>query len=531
MNPVTGDVMSEPAVESVTDAATREHRHWARPEPRVLHEAAHLRLEKSAEVRLRLQRRAPGNLRHHFRRAVVRFVVLAVADLASFGVMREVLRAVRDFAVAGEALAGRVEAMVPPGILNGWQYAAALFMGLLVLGNYGRGDQRHSPRRLFLGAALATALPLWMTIWTRGLEPVLVQYGLVTVLVWIGLLFERRTINRAVAWVRPPERNRMDALFVGPGAECVDAIKTPAFSAGSEYRPIGFVDTRAPCTPGALGRMSDLPTVLDASGAQVVVISGYLTEQQFREVVDAALAGGCQVLSVPRSVKIAGVHPTTVWRHGQALVELTRPTLKGWQLLLKRVVDLVGATAGRLLLSPVFGLVALAVKLESRGAALFGHRRVGLNGHTFKCYKFRSMHPDAENRLRSDPALYAEYVANNFKLPEDRDPRLTAVGRFLRRTSLDELPQLVNVFKGEMSLVGPRPIVLEELGLYGHGAPVFLSLKPGMTGAWQVNGRSHVGYPDRADMELEYVRSWSLASDLWILFRTGPAVLRRRGAH
>jgi len=531
VDPVQGEVMREAAGAAAAGTTTRERRRWGRPEPRVLHESSHLHLEKPAEVRLRLQQRAPANLRHHFRRAVVRFVVLVVADLASFGVMRELMRSVRDYALVGDALARGVEVVLPPGIVNGWQYAAALFMGLFVLGNYGRGDQRHSPRRLFLGAALATALPLWMTIWTRGLEPVLVQYGLVTVLVWIGLVFERHTINRVVAWVRPPERNRMDALFVGPGADCVDAIKTPAFSAGSEYRPIGFVDTRAPCTPGALGQMTDLPTVLDASGAQVVVISGYLTEQQFRDVVDAALAGGCQVLSVPRSVKIADVHPTTVWRHGQALVELTRPTLKGWQLLLKRLVDLVGATSGLLLLSPMFGLVALVVKLESRGAALFGHKRVGLNGHTFKCYKFRSMHADAERRLQSDSALYAEYVANNFKLPEDRDPRLTAIGRVLRKTSLDELPQLMNVLKGEMSLVGPRPIVPEELGLYGHGAPVFLSLKPGMTGAWQVNGRSHVGYPDRADMELEYVRNWSLARDLWILFRTVPAVLRRQGAH
>src|SRR5207244_1924778 len=112
--------------------------------------------------------------------------------------------------------------------------------------------------------------------------------------------FERRTLNRVVAWVRPPERDRMDVLFVGPGADCVAAIRTPAFSEGTEYRPIGFVDTQAPSTPGALGRMNDLATVLDASGAHAVVISGYLTEQQFRDVVDAALAGGCQVLSVPR---------------------------------------------------------------------------------------------------------------------------------------------------------------------------------------------------------------------------------------
>src|SRR2546422_167946 len=146
-------------------------------------------------------------------------------------------------------------------------------------------------------------------------------------------------------WCRPPARDRLDVLFGGPGAECLEAIGTPAFSATTDYRPIGFVDADVPPTAGALGHMGDLPTVLEASGAQAVVICGYLSERVFREVVDTALAGGCQVLSVPRSVKIAGVHPTTVWRHGQPLVELTRPTLKGWQLLLKRV-GRVSSTSG-----------------------------------------------------------------------------------------------------------------------------------------------------------------------------------------
>jgi len=261
MEPVQGEIVRAPLVESGVGTFTHERRHWVRPEPRVVQEPSHLHLEKSAEVRMRLQRRAPVNFRDHFVRAAVRFSVLLVADMASFGLMRELVRAVRDYALVGGTLAGRLEAMLPPGILNGWQYAAALFMGLLVMGNYGRGDQRRNPRRLFLAAALATALPLWMTIWTRGLEPVLVQYGIVTVLVWIGLVFERRTINRIVTWVRPAERDRMDVLFVGPGADCVDSMRTPAFSAGTDYRPIGFIDTQAPPTPGALGRMSDLPTV------------------------------------------------------------------------------------------------------------------------------------------------------------------------------------------------------------------------------------------------------------------------------
>src|SRR3989441_8896664 len=219
METVPGEVMREAAGEMGARTSARERVHWVRPAPRVVQEPSHLHREKPAEVRMRLQRRAPANLRHHFLRAAVRFSVLLVADLASFGLMRELVRAVRDYALVGDAMAGRLEAMLPPGILNGWPYAAALFMGLVGTGNYGRGDERRNPRRLFLGAALATALPLWMTIWTRGLEAMLVQYALVTVLAWAALVAERRVIDRTVGWVLPAERDRMDVLFVGPGAD------------------------------------------------------------------------------------------------------------------------------------------------------------------------------------------------------------------------------------------------------------------------------------------------------------------------
>ncbi len=514
---------------------TKEHvRPDAAPERapyRTAREIAHPRLDAPAHVRLGLQRHASTNIRRHLLRAVRRFVLLLVADLASFYVMRELVRAVRDHAVLSEWVAGRVHSVVPSGILNGWQYAAALFVGLFVTGNYGPGDRRRDAWRLFLGCALATALPLWMAIWTRGLETVLVQYALITVLVWGGLALERGATDWVVRRVRSPERERVDALFVGPGPECVAAMGTPAFGEAASYRPIGFVDTDGLPMAGALGQLRDFPLLLDASGAQAVVICGYVTEAQFRSVVDATLVGGLQLLSLPRSTEIAGVHPTTVWRHGQPLVELTAPSLKGWQLALKRALDLGGAMVGLALLWPFLLLLWLAVKLESRGPAIFGHRRLGLNGRSFQCLKFRSMYSDAEERLRSDPVLYAEYAGSNYKLPSDRDPRLTRIGEFLRKTSFDELPQLINVLKGEMSLVGPRPIVPEELAEYGHGAPAFLSLKPGVTGAWQVNGRSSVGYPARADIELEYVRNWSLGRDLWILLQTIPVVFSRRGAH
>src|SRR3989454_6507466 len=154
-------------------------------------------------------------------------------------------------------------------------------------------------------------------------------------------------------------------------------MRTTAFSAGTEYRPIGLVDTQVPSAPGALGHLRDLPTVLAASGAQAVVISGYLTEPQFSEVVDTALAGGCQVLSVPRSVKIAGVHPTTVWRGGQPLVELTAPSLKAWQLLLKRIVDLMGSAVGLIVTAPLIALIAVALKLDSPRPGVFRPDRIG----------------------------------------------------------------------------------------------------------------------------------------------------------
>jgi exopolysaccharide biosynthesis polyprenyl glycosylphosphotransferase len=494
-------------------------------------EDTHLKLDAPAQVRLGLQRRAPANLRRHAQRTAARFVALVVADLAAFALMRELIRAVRDGALLGDWFSSEVQLALPSGYLNGWQFASALFMGLLVLGMYGPGDRRRDTGRLFLACALAAALPLWTMLWARGLEVVLLQYSLTVVLVWAVIVAERLTVDRVIARLRISERDTAETLFVGNADACVAAMAHPAFMSGKEYRGIGFIDVRSPAGVGALGTLSDFPLVLAASGAEVVVVCGFLTDHQFHDIVDHALAGGCQVLALPREMQVLGVHPTTVWRGGQPLVELTRPALKGRQLFLKRLLDLVGSAFWLAVLSPVIALIYAAIKLESRGPAIFGHRRLGINGREFNCLKFRSMHTDAETKLRADPALYAEYVHNNYKLPERDDARLTRVGRLLRKTSLDELPQLVNVLRGEMSLVGPRPIVPEELGQYGPAAAVFLSLRPGVTGAWGVNGRSRVGYPDRADIELEYVRNWSLARDLWILLRTVPAILTRRGAH
>jgi exopolysaccharide biosynthesis polyprenyl glycosylphosphotransferase len=480
-------------------------------------------------VRLGLQRRAQVNLRRHLSRAIRRFAVLVVADLGSFYVMRALLRAVRDHAVLGEWIATEVRAVVPAGILNGWQYAAALFVGLVVLGNYGPGDRRRDVRRLFLACALATSLPLWMTVWTRGLEVVALQYAVTTVLVWVGLVTERLLLDRAIARVAPARRDAVPTLFVGPAEECQAAARGRAFDSGAEHRVVGYVDVHIPPAPEALGHIVDFAGVLHDTGAETVVVCGYLTDVRFHDVVDAALTAGCQVLSVPRAIEIAGVQPTLVWRRQQALVELTAPTLRGWQLVIKRAMDVLGAGIGLVLLSPLFLLLAALVKLDSPGPVLFRQLRVGRGGRRFKIAKFRTMDFDAEQRREELLARSIYSDGRLFKIPDD--PRITTLGRWLRQTSLDELPQLFNVLKGDMSLVGPRPPLPSEVDLYEAHHYARFDVKPGITGPWQVNGRNQVvDFEHVVALETQYIREWSIWQDLMILLRTVWVVVRMRGA-
>jgi exopolysaccharide production protein ExoY len=197
---------------------------------------------------------------------------------------------------------------------------------------------------------------------------------------------------------------------------------------------------------------------------------------------------------------------------------------------LRRLLDIAGSLTLLMLLLPVLALVAGLVWWKLGGPIVFAQQRVGRGGKLFRLYKFRSMVPNAEEVLRASPEVYRRYVASNYKLPEDCDPRVTRLGRVLRKTSLDEMPQLWNVLRGEMSLVGPRPIVPEEIAEYGDYGRLLTRVKPGLTGLWQVSGRSRIGYPERARIDLRYVGERSLGHDLQILLRTVPVVLSRRGA-
>lgn len=192
---------------------------------------------------------------------------------------------------------------------------------------------------------------------------------------------------------------------------------------------------------------------------------------------------------------------------------------------MKRLVDVLAALVLLIAAAPLLLAAGATVFIASGRPVLFGHRRIGLNGVPFRCWKLRTMQVDAEHVLSTVPRLHELYVANGYKLPHAADPRLTRVGRVLRRTYIDELPQLVNVLNGTMSLIGPRPIVEQELSNYGEHGAELLRVRPGIIGEWTSRGRERPPYPERADLELDYIREHSLRRDVRILLRSVPVVL------
>lgn len=197
----------------------------------------------------------------------------------------------------------------------------------------------------------------------------------------------------------------------------------------------------------------------------------------------------------------------------------------------KRLFDIVGGSLGFLLFVFVFLLLVFPYKFgENKGSIIFKQTRMGKNGKKFNIYKFRSMRENADNLLRQDKQMYKKYIECGYKLEAEEDPRITKLGAFLRKTSVDELPQFINVIKGDMSLVGPRPIIEDELCEYKEKKSLFLNMKPGITGIWQTSGRSNVTYPERVDLELSYLGNRSILFDFKIILLTALKVFMREGA-
>jgi exopolysaccharide biosynthesis polyprenyl glycosylphosphotransferase len=210
------------------------------------------------------------------------------------------------------------------------------------------------------------------------------------------------------------------------------------------------------------------------------------------------------------------------------LMTVNKMRLTGFETVLKRTLDLLISTTGLLLLWPIMTLIAIAIKWDSPGPIFYRRKVIGAGGNPFYAWKFRTMYTDADERLVNNPELRHQFNQNH-KLKND--PRITRIGKFLRRTSLDELPQLFNVFVGQMSLVGPRMITEEERPRYGKFHLNLFTVKPGITGLWQVSGRSDISYEERVMLDMRYIRNYSIWSDLYLLWLTVPAVLKGRGAY
>jgi exopolysaccharide biosynthesis polyprenyl glycosylphosphotransferase len=324
-------------------------------------------------------------------------------------------------------------------------------------------------------------------------------------------------------------------LVAGTGPRAVALAREIESDPDARARVVGFVDDEWAGTEA-----------FRASGGRLVAdlknLGAYLRDHVVDEIVIALplsllLRHRARILTVcaeqgvtvrfPVSL-VTDLPPHPRRRRDDVLLTVSHVTLGGWQLAAKRALDVALAGFGLVALAPLFALIALAIRLDSPGPVFFAQERVGLNKRRFRMHKFRTMVADAESRMREVEHLN-HMQGPTFKLKED--PRVTRIGRFLRRSSIDELPQLWNVLRGEMSLVGPRPLPLRDVeGFEEDRHRRRFSVRPGLTGLWQVSGRNELSFETWMELDLRYIDGWSLGLDLQILMRTIPAVLSGRGA-
>jgi exopolysaccharide biosynthesis polyprenyl glycosylphosphotransferase len=344
-------------------------------------------------------------------------------------------------------------------------------------------------------------------------------------------LIEREAVRGTFRRLRCSGRLLRRVVLVGANSEAeslCELLHMPELG----YQVVGVVDDGDCDQLGqipVLGRVADTLDVVRATDATgVMVATTALTAADSNWLVRGLIDAGVHV-EMSSSLRGIVAGRLRVRSLGTTPVVYVEPVCRGgWRALAKRVFDLAGAGLGLLLLALPFALVAVAIKLDSRGPVFFSQVRVGRLGKPFRLLKFRSMVPDAEALISGIVALN-EADGPLFKIKDD--PRVTRVGRVLRRLSIDELPQLVNVLRSEMSLVGPRPALPAEMDSWGPELRERLRVRPGLTGLWQVKGRSDLGFADYIRYDLYYVENWSLWCDLAILAKTIPVLLRNRGAY
>ncbi len=481
-------------------------------------------------TRLELRHRALALQRRRFWRELTYGAILVMADILTLSAVFALLGMLpSDALIPGMGDGGRefVRGLIPQTAIALIRRVTSLLFCLVVTGSYAHTERQQHPARMAAALVLGLLLPRWVEIWQAALPARWLLIGSVLAAAWVSLVLQRRALVDALKSIDPRRLDRARTLIVGPANEVQlvtrareegrDPPVTPAFVLSDSW-PEGTAES-----------MRQLYSALAEWDADAIVLVGPLTDAALQAVMIAASSAGASVYATRRAAFRQLDEPSFVLRRAEPIAVLSRPALVGSQLVVKRFVDLTGALLGMLVLSPVLLAVSLAVRLTSRGPVLFRQLRVGLGGEPFVMLKFRTMADDAELQQAELQQANVYSTEPLFKLRND--PRMTSIGTFLRRSSLDELPQLLNVLRGEMSLVGPRPALPSEVRRYQQHHFVRFEVLPGITGPWQVGGRNTIkSFEDVVQLEASYIRGWTVGRDLAILARTVPAVLSMKGA-
>jgi exopolysaccharide biosynthesis polyprenyl glycosylphosphotransferase len=465
-------------------------------------------------TRLSLTSHSPDLLRVHAGRDALRLMILVAGDaitvLLFWLLMQGLLRQWVTVNVG----------MVPAG-----QFTAALVLSLALMGSYGSGDRRRDPARIIRAAALGATIALWGRLWQQPFTYSAPPLAAIIALLSVGLLCERRLVDIFVRVVRPSDKQVMRAVVIGPPEQAARLIDHPAFGMTPWCHLAAFFDPSRHRDEMAVS----LARLITEHRIDTIILAGRLSRRGFAIAIDVAAASGCQIFSLLRLPPTSSFLPQVVWRNGFPVVALSAPGELATQLQLKRLMDIVLSAAALTVLAPVLAVIAILIRRQSPGPVLFRQTRIGQGGRTFTILKFRTMVPDAEQKRAALAAQSLYGDGRLFKI--ENDPRITPIGAILRRTSLDELPQLWNVLRGDMSLVGPRPPLPSEVALYNEHHYARFDVKPGITGPWQVGGRNTIhNFESVVQLETAYIRRWSIWHDLELLCRTVPVVLSRRGA-
>lgn len=405
--------------------------------------------------------------------------------------------------------------------------AIAMALALHLHGLYRRPASRLRPSGWWRPAVIARCLPT-AALLALAVDALVLRGGRMTLTAAVAMTvpaiflvpFGRRLIVRMFA----PTVTRVLVLGTGP----ISARLTSRLRRCPDTLVVGYVDDNAAPGTDILGGLEDLPDVCAAHAIDRVIIAFPNTSDAIVLEALRKLEGQVPVSEIPRYFELHNWRTEAEELHGITLMHMPTVSMSTSERFIKRLMDVTLATCALVGLGPVLLLAALAIKLDTPGPVFFRQERIGRAGKPFRIFKFRSMTADAWQQ-RGNVAQLNEVDGPIFKMAND--PRVTRVGAFIRKTSIDELPQLINVVRGEMSLVGPRPLPTEESDRLDGAALARLDVNPGITGLWQVCGRSDLTYADLQHLDSVYVRSWSLRWDLRIIAQTPNAVFGRSGAY